>query len=339
MGSVAMTLAMFRCSSLILIFLSWTLVLAQNNNNKKLFGDEKKILVKRGPDGRPLLFGPDIQKCKTRVSHGKLGGHHYFLSWREPWHKFEDWDWFNGRNFCRDQCMDLVSFDTPGEFKMFEEIIDRDNVTSIYTSGRKCNFQNKGCDGAHLQPINVNGWFWAGANNGRILTTDVAHNESFWSHTGEEGNPQPDNYEGISEGPIEADNNIGITIEGLQEFHDEACLAVMNNKYGDGIKWHDVACHYRSVIVCEDSDQLINLIAAQEGVDVRDEADEGTNSIDIDSLPHLPEITAPLAPTAPVRQQAQTFVQPPAQFAPQSQFQNAGQFQNQQPPPQFNNRP
>ena len=23
------------------------------------------------------------------------------ISWREPWHKFEDWDWFNARNFCR----------------------------------------------------------------------------------------------------------------------------------------------------------------------------------------------------------------------------------------------
>ena len=22
-------------------------------------------------------------------------------SWREPWTKFEDWDWFNGRNYCR----------------------------------------------------------------------------------------------------------------------------------------------------------------------------------------------------------------------------------------------
>ena len=50
------------------------------------------------------------------------GGHNYFLSWREPWHKFEDWDWFNGRNFCRDRCMDLVSFDTPGEHKLFAAI-------------------------------------------------------------------------------------------------------------------------------------------------------------------------------------------------------------------------
>jgi hypothetical protein len=57
------------------------------------------------------------------ISHGKLGGHHYFLSWREPWNKFEDWDWFNGRNFCRERCMDLVSFESPVEFKMFEEVM------------------------------------------------------------------------------------------------------------------------------------------------------------------------------------------------------------------------
>ena len=59
------------------------------------------------------------------------------------------------------------------------------------------------------------------------------------------GERQPDNFEGIKHGPINAENNIGITIEGLQEFHDEACLAVLNNKYNDGISWHDVACHYR----------------------------------------------------------------------------------------------
>jgi len=287
-----------------------------------------------GADGKPLLNRPDIEECMKRKSHMKIGNHNYFLSWREPWHKFEDWDWFNGRNFCRDRCMDLVSFDTPGEFKMFEEIMARDNVTSIYTSGRKCNFQNKGCDGAHLQPINVNGWFWAGAGNGRIPPTNAPHPEAAWSPTGETGIPQPDNYEGIKEGPIEAENNIGITIEGLQEFHDEACLAVLNNKYGDGIKWHDVACHFRSVIVCEDSDQLINLIATQEGVDVRDEADEGTNAIDVDSLPKLPELSSPAAPQTVPRQQQQQFVQPPPQFAPQTQF--AGQ---QRPPAGLPPRP
>jgi len=263
----------------------------------------------------------------------KVGNHNYFLSWREPWHKFEDWDWFNGRNFCRDRCMDLVSFNTPGEFEMFSEIMKRDNVTSIYTSGRKCNFQNKGCDAPHLSPINVNGWFWAGANNDRIPPTDrPAPGVSYWSRTGEKGEPQPDNYEGIKEGPINAENNIGITIEGLQEFHDEACLAVLNDKYNDGVVWHDVACHFRSVIVCEDSDQLIKLVASQEGVDVTGEAEEGTNAIDIDSLPPLP-LSAPAAPARP------QFVQPPPQSAPQANFQNAGQFAGQLPPRPIRVRP
>jgi len=263
----------------------------------------------------------------------KVGNHNYFLSWREPWHKFEDWDWFNGRNFCRDRCMDLVSFNTPGEFEMFSEIMKRDNVTSIYTSGRKCNFQNKGCDAPHLSPINVNGWFWAGANNDRIPPTDrPAPGVSYWSRTGEKGEPQPDNYEGIKEGPINAENNIGITIEGLQEFHDEACLAVLNDKYNDGVVWHDVACHFRSVIVCEDSDQLIKLVASQEGVDVTEEAEEGTNAIDVDSLPALP-LSAPAAPARP------QFVQPPPRSAPQAQFQNAGQFPGQAPPRPVRPRP
>ena len=61
-----------------------------------------------------------------------------------------------------------------------------DNVTSVYTSGRKCNFQNKGCDAPHLSPIIINGWFWAGASNARIPPTNrPAPGEAFWSSTGE----------------------------------------------------------------------------------------------------------------------------------------------------------
>ena len=46
-----------------------------------------------------------------------------------------------------------------------------------------------------------------------------------------------------------------------------------------------------------------------EGVDVRDEADEGTNAIDVDSLPRLPELSSPAAPQTVPRQQQQQFVQ------------------------------
>merc|ERR1739844_893820 len=50
-----------------------------------------------GQDGRPLLNKPKVDKCMSRSHHEKYGNHHYFLSWREPWNKFEDWDWFNAR--------------------------------------------------------------------------------------------------------------------------------------------------------------------------------------------------------------------------------------------------
>ena len=40
--------------------------------------------------------------------------------------------------------------------------------------------------------------------------------------------PQPDNREG-----------------------NESCLAVLNNFYNDGVRFHDVACHHRKPVVCE----------------------------------------------------------------------------------------
>ena len=60
-----------------------------------------------GPDGKPLLNRPDLAECMksksawaawavvnntvcvSGKSHMKVGNHNYFLSWREPWHKFE----------------------------------------------------------------------------------------------------------------------------------------------------------------------------------------------------------------------------------------------------------
>jgi len=32
---------------------------------------------------------------------------------------------------------------------------------------------------------------------------------------------------------------------------DEGCLAVLNNFYNDGIRFHDVSCHHRKPIICE----------------------------------------------------------------------------------------
>ena len=70
----------------------------------------------------------------------KWENHNYFLSWREPWHKFEDWDWFNGRNFCRDRCMDLVSFDTPEEFRIFAAIMKQGKLIGYFIQDQNSKF-------------------------------------------------------------------------------------------------------------------------------------------------------------------------------------------------------
>ena len=55
-----------------------------------------------------------------------------------------------------------------------------DRVGSVHTSGRKCNFPNGGCEAAHLQPINVAGWYWADGR-ARIPPTDRPSADTFWS--------------------------------------------------------------------------------------------------------------------------------------------------------------
>merc|ERR1711874_345056 len=57
-----------------------------------------------------------------------------------------------------------------------------------------------------------------------------SYNNVNWSNTGgaRPPRPQPDNREG-----------------------DEVCLAVLNNFYNDGVRFHDVSCHHRKPIICE----------------------------------------------------------------------------------------
>lgn len=63
-----------------------------------------------------------------------------------------------------------------------------------------------------------------------------------WLGTGHKRIPQPDN----------AEYDINRT--------PEACLAVLNNVYNDGIWWHDVACYHEKPVVCEDNPELLNYI-------------------------------------------------------------------------------
>ncbi|XP_053635133.2 pulmonary surfactant-associated protein D-like [Cherax quadricarinatus] len=75
-------------------------------------------------------------------------------------------------------------------------------------------------------------YIWTGgrrSGSGFIWLNGEPFTVTDWSHTGGFRRPQPDNREGGREN----------------------CLAVLNNVYNDGIKWHDVACHHPKPVICE----------------------------------------------------------------------------------------
>ncbi|XP_037802414.1 uncharacterized protein LOC119597050 isoform X1 [Penaeus monodon] len=185
------------------------------------------------------LIRPDPVACKNRIKHAATfrEGHYYFFSWTHGPTRQHERDWLDARNICRKHCQDLVSLESEAEAQFVYQAMSTGNVKYIWTSGRKCNFD--GCDRPDLKPTLVNGWFWSGSS-ARIPAT----NGSFgwvgdWSNSGGSGQRQPDNREFSETGT------------------DEACIAILNNFYNDGIKWHDVACHHVKPWVCEDSDELL----------------------------------------------------------------------------------
>ena len=73
-----------------------------------------------------------------------------------------------------------------------------------------------------FQPYNINGWFWA-ATLGTMGQTNVFNGRKFngWSGTGPSGRAQPD-------GILKQDG-----------FGEQACMAVLDNFFNDGLSWHD----------------------------------------------------------------------------------------------------
>jgi len=184
-----------------------------------------------------LCFGdPDLCKVRTQMDGiHQFNGRNYWFSWQDSNARVRNtkWDWFNARNYCRKRCMDLVSFETREEYEWVKGFINV-NVPYFWTSGRLCDFD--GCDRPDFFPKNINGWFWS-SNQARLAPTDSRTAFHDWSGTGGFNPPraQPDNREQVQ-----------------QRGESESCLAVLNNFYGDGIKWHDVACHHEKPIICED---------------------------------------------------------------------------------------
>lgn len=199
------------------------------------------------PQQKPgrFLSLPVPEKCASRPKEFNYRGHNYFYSGHVPALADKRVDWLDGRNICREYCMDLVSLETQEENNLIFRLIQQNDVPYIWTAGRLCDF--KGCENRpDLEPKNVYGWFWSN-NREKIQASNKIPNGwgyNPWSKSGHKKIPQPDN----------AEFDINQTTE--------SCLSVLNNVYNDGIGWHDVACYHEKPVVCEDSEELLNYVAA-----------------------------------------------------------------------------
>jgi len=168
--------------------------------------------------------------------HGKR----YHFSWLEVGEdrKFK---WEEARNYCRRFCMDAISIESNSEWDTVVDTLKQHTLRYIWTGGRKCNFN--GCDRPDLTPNIVNGWFWAARRNRIPAKGKCSYCD--WSFTGGIRRAQPDNREQREGG------------------EDEACIAVLNNFYADGIKWHDVNCDHKKPIICEEIPELLDFVNDQ----------------------------------------------------------------------------
>lgn len=196
-----------------------------------------------GKTGRFLSL-PIAQKCSQRPKEFFYKGNNYFFSGHLPQYKDTKVDWLDARNICREYCMDLVSLETQEKNNLIFRLIQQNDIPFIWTSGRLCDF--KGCENrADLEPKKLHGWFWS-ATRGKMTQTDkipLGWSYNPWSPTGHKKIRQPDNAE--------------FDINGTSE----SCMSILNNVYGDGIAWHDIACYHEKPFVCEDNEELLSYIA------------------------------------------------------------------------------
>jgi hypothetical protein len=191
-----------------------------------------------GCDGKVCL--PEAKLCavrKEKDGHASFNGQNYWFSWEsdETALKNARWNWFTARNYCRKRCMDLISIESKQEQDFLGGHMRSGNVQEVWTSARLCDKEVDGCEADRFQPYNIRGWFWA-ATLGLMGDTNVKSGRKFngWSHTGPNGKPQPD-------GILKADG-----------FGNQACAALVDNKFNDGLAWHDTKCNDRRQIICED---------------------------------------------------------------------------------------
>ena len=79
-------------------------------------------------------------------------------------------------------------------------------------------------------------------SNSMIGTEDVERGIGFWSNTGEDNQPQPDNFAYRKDPKPE---------------NRENCIAIHQNKFNDGVRFHDERCSLKYPVICEPPSKIM----------------------------------------------------------------------------------
>jgi len=168
----------------------------------------------RPPPSRPTFNRPAPQQsrggCPTSEPNHSFGGQNFVLSWAlGPKATCGQFTGSQAGAYCSSMGMRPVNLDNDAKAQHFINLLAGDRSQT---------------------------YFWTGGNvdhrGGRVTwgngVSQNIRDIRYWSRTGGNRRPQPDNREGR-----------------------ENCLGVLKNVYQDGTVFHDIACSHRKPVICE----------------------------------------------------------------------------------------
>jgi len=191
--------------------------------------DHANILKEMGQiPPRPMIPATDLSRCEA-LPNLDIDGSEYFVSAGQGAESCPPMTWSEASDFCQANLMSIVSLGKSVDPVTAQEIL---NITNKFA-----NMEGFWTGGYVTHPDNSrvsNSVVWSSISRETEL---VMPGQGHFSPTGETGQPQPDNWAFVASSG--------------DPYQTEHCLAVLNNKYGDGSKLHDLNCNLKLPVVCQ----------------------------------------------------------------------------------------
>lgn len=148
--------------------------------------------------------------CPTSGPNHSFQGQNFVISWQNgPKNTCGQFTGSGAQGYCSSMGMRPVNLDNNAKAQHFIGLLAGDRSQTYFWTGGNVDHRSGRVNWGNGQSQNIR---------------DIR----FWSRTGGNGRPQPDNREGR-----------------------ETCLGVLKNVYQDGTVFHDISCHHKKPVICE----------------------------------------------------------------------------------------